>query len=97
MIARMLKSGSFAGKVDYVLRVKHDHNIFTPDTWKMLGSDGLMGEKRNQIIASFEAQAMQNPRIGDPAGHITLSFSPEDKPRLTDDFMLKIAKDYHRL
>lgn len=97
MIGKILKSGSFAGKVDYVLRIKHDHNIFTPDTWKVLGSDGLMGEKRNQIIASFEAQAMQNQRIGKPAGHITLSFAEEDKPRLTDDFMLKIAKDYLRM
>ena len=97
MIGKILKSGSFAGKVDYVLRVKNDHKIFTLDTWKVLGSDGLMGEKRNQIIASFEAQAMQNQRIGKPARHITLSFSEEDKPRLTDDFMLKIAKDYLRM
>lgn len=94
MIGRMLKSGSFASKVDYVMRVNHDHKIFTPDTWKILGSDGLMGEKRNQIIASFEAQAMENPRISDPAGHITLSFSEDDKSKLTDEKMLQIAKDY---
>ncbi len=94
MIGRILKSGSFASKVDYVTRVNHDHRIFTPDTWKILASDGLMGEKRNQILASFEAQAMENPRIGNPAGHITLSFSADDKRKLTDEKMLQIAKDY---
>ena len=91
MIGKILKSGSFGSKVDYVTREKHDKKIFTPDTWKILDSRGLMGEKRNQIIASFEAQAMQNRRIGNPAGHITLSFSAEDKPKLSDDKMLKIA------
>lgn len=97
MIGKILKSGSFGSKVDYVTREKHDKKIFTPDTWKILGSRGLMGEKRNQIIASFEAQAMQNRRIGNPAGHITLSFSADDKPKLSDDKMLKIALDYIRM
>ena len=63
MIGKILKSGSFGSKVDYVTREKHDKKLFTPDTWKILGSNGLMGEKRNQIVASFEAQAMQKPKI----------------------------------
>ena len=41
MIGKILKSGSFGSKVDYVTREKHDKRIFTPDTWKILGSDGL--------------------------------------------------------
>ena len=57
----------------------------------------VLYEKRNQIIASFEAQAMQNRRIGNPAGHITLSFSADDKPKLSDDKMLKIALDYIKM
>lgn len=97
MIGKILKSGSFGSKVDYVTREKHDKKIFTPDTWKILGSRGLMGEKCNQIIASFEAQAMQNRRIGNPAGHITLSFAADDKPKLSDEKMLKIALDYIRM
>ena len=54
-VEESLKSGAFGSKVDYVSHVKHDHRIFTPDTWKILGSRGLLGEKRNQIVASFEA------------------------------------------
>ncbi len=97
MIGRILKSGSFGSKVDYVTRVKHDHRIFTPDTWKILGSRGLLGEKRNQIVASFESQTILNPRISNPAGHITLSFSADDKPKLSDEKMLKIAQNYIRM
>lgn len=94
MIGKILKSGSFASKVDYVTREKHDHRIYTPDTWRILGSNGIMGEKRNQIIASFELQAMKNPRIGNPAGHITLSFAAGDKRKLSDAKMLQIAESY---
>ena len=68
MIGRILKSGSFGSKVDYVTREKHDKRIFTPDTWKILGSDGLLGTKRRQIIASFESQSMLNHRISNSAG-----------------------------
>ena len=35
--------------------------------------------------------------IKKPVGHIALSFKPEDKPRLTDDFMAKIALKYMRM
>lgn len=97
MIGKILKSGSYGSKVDYVIREKHDKKIFTPDTWKILGSRGMMGEKRSHIIASFEAQAMQNLRISNPAGHITLSFSADDKPKLSDEKMLKIALDYIKM
>lgn len=94
MIGKILKSGSFASKVDYVTREKHDHKIYTPDTWRILGCNGIMGEKRNQIIASFELQAMKNPRISNPAGHITLSFAAEDRRKLSDAKMLQIAESY---
>ncbi len=94
MIGKILKSGSFASKVDYVTREKHDHKIYTPDTWRILGSNGIMGKKRNQIIASFELQAMKNPRISNPAGHITLSFAAEDRRKLSDAKMLQIAESY---
>lgn len=97
MIGKILKSGSFGSKVDYVTRERHDKKIYTADTWKILGSRGLMGEKRNQIIASFEAQAMLNRRTSNPAEHITLSFSADDKPKLSDEKMLKIALDYIKM
>jgi len=37
---------------------------------------------------------MLNPKIKQPVGHIALSFKPEDKPRLSNEFMAKIAMEY---
>lgn len=94
MIAKNLKSRSFAGCVDYVMRINHDHNIYTSDTWRIIGSQGVIGESREQIIASMEAVASLNPRVRSPAGHISVSFHAADKDRLTDEMMMRIAKDY---
>lgn len=94
MIAKNLKSRSFDGCVDYVMRFNHDHNIYNSDTWRIIGSQGVIGETREQIIASMEAGASLNPRVRSPAGHISVSFHSADKDRLTDELMMKIAKDY---
>lgn len=94
MIAKNLKSRSFAGCIDYVMRVNHDHNIYTSDTWRIIGSQGVIGETREQIIASMEAGASLNPRVRSPAGHISVSFHSADKDRMTDELMMKIARDY---
>lgn len=94
MIAKNLKSRSFAGCVDYVMRINHDHNIYTSDTWRIIGSQGVIGESREQIIASMEAVASLNPRVRSPAGHISVSFHAADKNKLTDEMMIRIANDY---
>ena len=50
-----------------------------------------------EMAQCFELQRQLNPRIKKPVGHIALSFKPEDKPRLTDEFMAKIALEYMRM
>lgn len=42
----------------------------------------------------FEIQSQLNPRVSKPVGHIAISFKPEDKPRLTNEFMVQLAKEY---
>ncbi|MEA4996416.1 MAG: hypothetical protein VB075_13120 [Petrimonas sp.] len=32
--------------------------------------------------------------VKQPVGHIPISFAPEDKERMTNDFMLQLAKEY---
>ena len=61
------------------------------DEAKILASDGVLLGTNAEIVQSFVLQRQLNPRIKKPVGHIALSFKPEDKPRLTDDFMAKIA------
>jgi hypothetical protein len=39
-------------------------------------------------------QSLLNPKLSKCVGHIPLAFSPDDKERLTDQFMERLAKEY---
>lgn len=39
-------------------------------------------------------QSLLNPNLSKCVGHIPLVFSPEDSPRMTDQFMERLAKEY---
>ena len=41
-------------------------------------------------------QSLLNPKLSKSVGHIPLAFSPEDTPRMTDMFMVQLAKEYMR-
>lgn len=42
----------------------------------------------------FETQSRMRPSLGNKVGHVSLSFSPKDKERLTDEYMTNIANEY---
>ena len=88
MIGKLKKGSSFGGCIRYVTG---------KDEAKILASDGVLLGTNAEIVQSFELQRQLNPRIKKPVGHIALSFKPEDKPRLTDEFMAKIALEYMRM
>ena len=88
MIGKLKKGASFGGCVRYVTG---------KDEAKILASDGVLLGTNAEIVQSFELQRQLNPRIKKPVGHIALSFKPEDKPRLTDEFMAKIALEYMQM
>ena len=88
MIGKLKKGCSFGGCVRYVTG---------KDEAKILASDGVLLGTNAEMTQSFELQRQLNPRIKKPVGHIALSFKPEDKPRLTDDFMAKIALEYMQM
>ena len=85
MIGKLKKGSSFAGCIRYVTG---------KDEAKILASDGVLLGTNAEMAQSFELQRQLNLRIKKPVGHIALSFKPEDKPRLTDEFMAKIAIEY---
>lgn len=39
-------------------------------------------------------QSLLNPKLSKCVGHIPLAFSPDDKERMTDQFMERLAKEY---
>ena len=88
MIGKLKKGSSFGGCIRYVTG---------KDEAKIIASDGVLLGTNAEMTQSFELQRQLNPRIKKPVGHIALSFKPEDKPRLTDDFMAKIALEYMQM
>ena len=88
MIGKLKKGSSFGGCIRYVTG---------KDEAKIIASDGVLLGTNAEITQSFELQRQLNPRIKKPVGHIALSVKPEDKPRLTDEFMAKIALEYMQM
>lgn len=88
MIGKLKKGSSFGGCIRYVTG---------KDEAKILASDGVLLGTNTEMAQSFELQRQLNPSIKKPVGHIALSFKPEDKPRLTDEFMAKIALEYMQM
>lgn len=94
MIAKILAKGSAADIVGYVMREFHDKEQYTADTWRVIDSDGILGSDYRRIVDSFDIGASLNRRISKPIGHIAVSFDKADLPRLTDEFMVQLAKEY---
>lgn len=88
MIGKIKKGKSFGGCIRYVMG---------KDNAKILESDGVLLGTNKEMIDSFSCQCLLNPKIKQPLGHIALSFKPEDAPRLSDEFMTKIALEYMEL
>lgn len=84
MIGKIIAGSSFAGTVGYVMK-KQSH---------ILDAKGVTPPDIREIVQDFKDQTLLNPRIKNAVGHISLSFSSKDAPRMTDALMLDIAKEY---
>ena len=62
----------------------------------LLHAEGVLAESSRDIIRSFILQAGMNPDLKKPVGHIALSYSPVDAPKLTDGKMIQLAQEYMR-
>lgn len=87
MIGKITQGKYFAGLVKYV---------FSKEESCLLDSDGVLLRSIPDIIRSFEVQSRMRPGLGNKVGHISLSFSPRDKERMTDKYMTDIANEYLR-
>jgi len=84
MIAKNIKGKSFRGTVRYVMN----------ETAELLEAEGILAGTTEEIIRGFAMQRSGRKEITQPVGHIPLSFAPEDKHRMTNDFMVQLAKEY---
>lgn len=86
MIAKIMKGADFKSVVYYILNDEKGTQI--------IDADGLFLENNDTIAQGFVGQAQMNPRVTKAVGHIALSFSNEDAPRLNNTIMAQIAREY---
>ena len=86
MIAKIMKGSDFRAVVYYILNDEKGTQI--------IDADGLFLENNDTIAQGFTGQARMNPRVTKAVGHIALSFSKEDAPRLNNAVMARIAREY---
>ena len=84
MIGKIIAGSSFAGTVGYVIKKQS----------RVLAAEGIAPPNVRDMIQDFKDQTLLNPRLKNAVGHISLSFSSKDAPRMTDALMLDIAKEY---
>ena len=86
MMAKITQRGSFGDAIGYVMDDKKSAN--------MIDSNGVRTRNLEAAIDSFNMQAELNPRLSKKVGHISLDFSFQDRAKLDDATMAKIAREY---
>lgn len=61
---------------------------------RILSAEGVTPPNVREMVRDFKDQTLLNSRLRNAVGHISLSFSPKDAPRMTDALMTQIAKEY---
>ena len=89
MIGGITKGSCFSGCVEYALALKEKNKEA-----RLLYSEGLLTDTPKDIIDGFECQRHLNSRVRHWCGHISLSYSPKDAERMSDEFMVKLALEY---
>ena len=86
MIAKIMKGSGFKGVINYILDPKKGTEL--------IDSSGVRTDCINHIAQSFIDQTELNPRVGKVVSHISLSFSTQDSPKLSNEWMAQIAREY---
>lgn len=85
MIGKVKTGKSFAGCIRYNLeRVEAT----------ILYAEGIRTDSIQHVINDFNMQRKMNPELGQAVGHIVLSWSVQDKEKLSPDAMTEHAKEY---
>ena len=87
MMGDLKKRASFARLVNYVNN---------PKKARLIDSKDVRLDSNATIARSMQGQADDKPgrRLKNPVYHISLDFAHEDTPKLTDELMAEIAREY---
>ncbi len=100
MIAKLGKGAGFGGCAKYDLDQGHRNNkdarlLAAEGVPLKVNPDGGISVNARDIGRAFRAQALAlNPDVKQPVGRAMLAFNPKDTPRLTDEYLVKIAREY---
>ena len=86
MIAKIMKGSDFKGVINYILDPKKGTEL--------IDNSGVRTDGVSHIIQSFIDQTGLNPRVSKVVGYISLSFSAQDSPKLSNEWMAKVAREY---
>lgn len=86
MIAKIMKGSSFKVTVNYILDNKKEATL--------IDCEGIRTLDNQSMIRDFSLQAQLNPKVSKCVGHIALNFSEEDKNKISNEFMIKVAREY---
>jgi hypothetical protein len=85
MMGKPLTGRSFGGCVRYVVKRQEA---------KILAAEGVRMQNAGTLIQDFNLQRKMRPELGKAVGHLVLSWSKEDLPKLSDQIMVERAKEY---
>ncbi|MFV0539214.1 MAG: relaxase/mobilization nuclease domain-containing protein [Dysgonomonas sp.] len=86
MMAKIIKGKGFKGCINYILN-KQKGTV-------LLDAQGVRLKSKESIIRSFVIQAKLNPDLAVTVGHISLNFSAQDRDKLSNEMIIKIAREY---
>jgi hypothetical protein len=89
MIGKVKVNQSFGAMCQYVLQEK------TPDKGaEVLAAHGVRTDSAEHMAADFDAVRAMRPGLGKAVLHVALAFPVEEKEKVTNEVMGRIAQDY---
>ncbi|MFD3000313.1 relaxase/mobilization nuclease domain-containing protein [Pontibacter toksunensis] len=85
MIGKVTSGKSFAGCVRYVVQ---------KEGALVLEANGIRTDTVSAMVTDFNLQRSMNPELGKAVGHIALSWSVHDRPKLNGQVMAERAREY---
>lgn len=85
MIGKVITGKSFGGCLAYLLNRQEA---------AILEAEGVRMQNARTATEDFNLQRKMNPDLGKAVGHIILSWSKEDLPKLTPEIMAERAREY---
>lgn len=76
---------SFGGCIRYVVEKQEA---------KIVATEGVRMQNSSTLAQDFNLQRKMRPELGKAVGHLVLSWSKEDLPKLSDEIMAERAKEY---